>query len=153
MRIALWFLVGGILLALAGCDATVELTKAPFDASTALSDGVTQASKELVQPTTELTSSTTPGADGVNNPARARKRLEMFAAYSHENLRSDVSRGDGEYLISLATLAGVPQERHEDFRLQMRNAYPSLFDEALSTRDSSTRVVNAAWAMGRWQRE
>ncbi|ALA59085.1 DUF3015 family protein [Nitrospira moscoviensis] len=143
-----WILIAGIVGALTGCDATVELTKAPFDATTALSGGVTDATHELVQPTTEFTSSTTPGADGPNSPARARKKLELFAKYSVENLRTDVARGDGEYLASLAALAGVPQDRHEDFRLQMRHAYSTLFDDTLSGPESSARLINAAWAMG-----
>ena len=140
---------GGLLaLSLAGCDATVELTKAPFDASTALSDGVTQASSELVQPTTEFTSSLTPGADGMVGPARAHKKLEAFTAYSFENVRGDISRGEGEYLVSLATLAGVPAERQEAFRTDMRNQYASLYDAKDSKRDAWVRVVNAAWSAG-----
>jgi hypothetical protein len=151
MTNARWILIAGIVGALAGCDATVELTKAPFDATTALSGGVTDATHELLQPTTEFTSSTTPGADGPNSPARARKKLELFAQYSVENLRADVARGDGEYLASLAALAGVPRDQHEDFRLQLRQAYSTLFDDALSGPESSARLVNAAWAMG-WGR-
>jgi hypothetical protein len=140
---------GGLLaLSLAGCDATVELTKAPFDASTALSDGVTQASSELVQPTTEFTSSLTPGADGMTGPARAHKKLEAFTAYSFENVRGDISRGEGEYLASLATLAGVPAERQEAFGTDMRNNYGALYDAKDSKRDAWVRVVNAAWSAG-----
>lgn len=144
------FLIGAMVLGLAGCDATVELTKAPFDASTALSDGVTQASSELVQPTTELTSSLTPGADGLVGPARARKKLEAFTAYSFENVRGDISRGEGEYLVSLATLAGVPHERQAGFGAQMRDNYASLYADD-SKRDAWVRVVNAAWSAGHGQ--
>jgi len=43
-------------------DATVELTKAPFDATTQLTNGTSGATKEFLDPTTEFTSSTTPGA-------------------------------------------------------------------------------------------
>lgn len=142
------FGAGLLAFSIAGCDATVELTKAPFDASTALSDGVTQASSELVQPTTEFTSSLTPGADGMTGPARAHKKLEAFTAYSFENVRGDISRGEGEYLASLATLAGVPTEREEAFRTQMHDSYASLYDAKDSKRDAWVRVVNAAWSAG-----
>ncbi len=138
----------GLAAALSGCDATIELTKAPFDATTALSGGVTDATHELLEPTTEFTSSLTPGAEGLNDPARARKQLERFAAYSHENLRSDLARGEGEYLTSLATLAGVPRDEHEAFSISMRNAYSTLFAEHLTGPESSARVVNAAWDHG-----
>lgn len=138
----------GLAAGLSGCDATIELTKAPFDATTALSGGVTDATHELLQPTTEFTSSLTPGADGLNNPARARKKLELFAAYSHENLRSDLARGEGEYLTSLATLAGVPGDEQDAFRVSMRSAYSTLFADHLTAPESSARVVNAAWDRG-----
>src|SRR5919108_840933 len=109
-----WQLVAGTgiiwtILLISGCitDATVELTKAPFDATTQLTNGTSAATSEFTDPRTEFTSSTTPGATSVL-PARAKKRLEIFTASSYDNLRSDISRGSGEYLASLATLAGVP---------------------------------------------
>lgn len=151
MSLMRWCLLGGIACVLGGCDATVELTKAPFDATTALSNGVTQATHELLQPTTEFTSSTTPGTDTPNTPARARKKLEIFAKYSYEHLRADMARGDGEYLASLATLAGVPADREEEFRVQMRNAYSTFFDDAAAP-DAPVRIVDAAWDMGNWKR-
>src|SRR5690348_4840428 len=52
----LLFLFGAV-----GCDATRELVKAPFEATTALSNGTTQATNELLEPLKEFTSSTTPG--------------------------------------------------------------------------------------------
>jgi hypothetical protein len=57
-------LIPGLLLTLGGCmtNATVELTKAPFDATTQLTNGTSGATKEFLDPTTEFTSSTTPGA-------------------------------------------------------------------------------------------
>ena len=42
---------------------------------------------------------------GSHNPAWVKQRLENFTKASHENLRADISRGHGEYLVSLATLA------------------------------------------------
>jgi len=138
-----------LVLSLSGCDATIELTKAPFDATTDLSHGTTAASSEFTQPLKELTSSTTPGSWFTgDNPAKARQKVEIFAAYTHENLRSDIARGNGEYLVSLASLAGVPQERQSEFQLHMRNAYASMFDEAISPRESTHRIVGAAWSEG-----
>jgi hypothetical protein len=129
-------------------DATVELTKAPFDATSALSDGTSQAIGELLEPTSEFTSSTTPGASAGDPLLRARQRTIIFTVHSYDNLRSDVARGGGEYLISLATLAGVPKARHEEFRHTMRNGYSTMFQDTLTSVESSTRIVDAAWAMG-----
>lgn len=133
---------------LAGCDATVELTKAPFDASTALSDGFTNATSELTQPTQEFISSTTPGAWFGNDPASMRLRAEYFSAYAHENIRADIARGDGEYLTSLATLAGVPASQLAELRVDMHNQYANLYAKQLTPRESAARVLNTAWSVG-----
>ena len=71
----------------------------------------------------------------------------FFTAYSYDNLRADIARGSGEYVTSLATLAGVPQERHEEFRHSMRSGYATLFDATITGIESSRRIVDTAWAM------
>ena len=139
----------GIVLITSGCitDATVELTKAPFDATTQLTNGTTAALSEFTDPLTEFTSSTTPGAASVA-PARAKKRLEVFTASSYDNLRSDISRGSGEYLASLATLAGVPYTQFTQFQSFMQDSYSTMFDDALPAADSTRQIVEIAWAAG-----
>jgi hypothetical protein len=139
----------GILLMTSGCitEATVELTKAPFDATTQLTNGTTAASSEFTQPSKEFTSSTTPGAASLA-PARAKKRLQVFTASSYDNLRSDISRGYGEYLVSLATLAGVPSLQFPEFQSLMQDSYSTMFDDALPDADSTRQIVENAWAAG-----
>ena len=139
----------GIVMITSGCitDATVELTKAPFDATTQLTNGTTAALSEFTDPLTEFTSSTTPGAASVV-PARAKKRLEVFTASSYDNLRSDISRGSGEYLASLATLAGVPSEKFTQFQSFMQDSYSTMFEDALPATDSTRQIVEIAWAAG-----
>jgi hypothetical protein len=139
----------GIVMITSGCitDATVELTKAPFDATTQLTNGTTAALSEFTDPLTEFTSSTTPGATSVV-PARAKKRLEVFTASSYDNLRSDISRGSGEYLASLATLAGVPSEQFTQFQSFMQDSYSTMFEDALPATDSTRQIVEIAWAAG-----
>jgi hypothetical protein len=142
-------LCGGIVLITSGCvtQATIELTKAPFDATTDLTNGTTAASSEFTQPLREFTSSTTPGAASVN-PARAKKRLEVFTATTYENLRSDISRGHGEYLVSLATLAGIAPESVTRFQSLMQDSYSTMFDEVVPTAESRQHIVEIAWAAG-----
>src|SRR5262245_17889104 len=141
---SLWLSVGGCIT-----DATLELSMAPFDATTDIANGVTAASSEFTQPLREFTSSTTPGSWFTgNNPAKSRQKVEVFTAYSLENLRSDIARGQGEYLVSLSTLAGVPDERRGDFQVQLKNSYATIFDEMISPRESVVRVVEVAWAAG-----
>ena len=139
----------GIVMITSGCitDATVELTKAPFDATTQLTNGTTAALSEFTDPLTEFTSSTTPGAASIV-PARAKKRLEVFTASSYDNLRSDISRGSGEYLASLATLAGVPSAQFIQFQSFMQDSYSTMFEDALPATDSTRQIVEIAWAAG-----
>lgn len=110
--------IPGLLLILGGCmtDATVELTKAPFDATTQLTDGTSGATKEFLDPTTEFTSSTTPGALTDGRMLRAKKKATIFATQTHDNLRTDIARGQGEYLASLASLWASPQTGGQIFR-------------------------------------
>ena len=112
-------LLAGLFLTLSGCmtDASTELVKAPFDATTQLTDGTSKAIGEFLDPLTELTSSTTPGALGDGQLLRAKQKATGFAMHTHENLRADIARGRGEYLASLATLAGVPQVQWLEFQM------------------------------------
>jgi hypothetical protein len=139
----------GIMVITSGCitDATIELTKAPFDATTQLTNGTTAAITEFTDPLTEFTSSTTPGAASMFH-ARAKQRLQIFTASSHDNLQADISRGSGEYLISLATLAGVPSVQFPEFQSFMQDAYGTMFADGLPADDSTRQIVDIAWAAG-----
>lgn len=139
----------GLLFVTFGCitDATVELTKAPFDATTQLTNGTTAALSEFTEPLSDFTSSTTPGAESIA-PAQAKKRLQVFTARSYDNLRFDISRGHGEYLVSLATLAGVPSVQFPEFQSLMQDSYSMMFDDALPPIDSARQIVDMAWAAG-----
>lgn len=138
------------MLILSGCmtKATIDVTNAPFKATTALTNGTSQASQDLLNPLTEFTSSSTPGASAGDHLVRARQKTEVFTSYSYENLRADIARGSGEHLVSLATLAGVPPDRQIEFQGQMRRAYSTMFNETVAFRESTVRVVNAAWLEG-----
>ena len=143
---------GGLLLGMlimSGCitNATVEVTKAPFNATTALTNGTTEAINDILDPLTKFTSSTTPG-ELSDHLIRARQKTEVFASYSYENLRADMARGSGEYLVSLATLAGIPSDQQTEFQIQMRNAYSTMFNETVPFRETTVRIVEAAWSEG-----
>lgn len=143
---------GGLILGMlmmAGCitNATVELTKAPFNATTALTNGTTEAIDAILDPLTNFTSSSTPG-ESADHLVRARQKTEVFASYSYENLQADIARGSGEYLVSLASLAGIPSGRETEFQSQMRNMYSILFNESTPFRESTIRIVEAAWSEG-----
>lgn len=140
---------------LAGCltDATVDLTKAPFDASTELtdattdavtklSDGTSRAATDLTEPTREFLSSTTPGAwfrpDGTLNPEHERV---AFVVLNFDNVREDVAHGTGEYLISYATLVGVPPLSREHFMRYAQEQYDFIFGESYSNGEALKRFI------------
>src|SRR6185437_14818041 len=93
-NISLFLLLVLFVLGTAGCDATKELVKAPFEATTALSNGTTQATNELLEPLKEFTSSTTPGSM-YNDPFKAKRRFQVFIAYTFNNVQRDIAQGQG----------------------------------------------------------
>lgn len=86
-------LLSGLFATLTGCmtNATVELTKAPFDATTDLTNGTSGATREFLDPTTDFTSSTTPGALSESGLLRAKRKATFFATQTQDNLRAGVS--------------------------------------------------------------
>lgn len=143
-----WLVLGALMLFGCSTDATIELTKAPFDATTDLTNGTSNAIGELLEPTKKFLSSTTPGSAAIDRFTRAREKTELFVGFSYEHLRADVARGSGEHLASLAVLAGIPAERRPQFQEYLRDAYLAIFHESLASRDTRLRIVNAAWAEG-----
>ena len=139
-----------VLLTSYGCitNATTELLEAPFVATTDLTNGTTAAGADITKAVTDFTSSTTPGAEGPRHLLRAKKRLQVFTASSYDNLRSDISRGYGEYLVSLATLAGVPSAQFPEFQSLMQDSYSTMFDDVIPAAESTRQIVEIAWAAG-----
>ncbi len=138
------------MVMLSGCitDATVELTKAPFDATTALTNGTSNAIGEILEPTKKFLSSTTPGAIAIDRLTRAREKTEVFVGYSYEHLRAESARGSGEHIASLAVLAGIPTDRRPQFQENMRDTYSTMFNESIPPHEARLRLVNAAWSEG-----
>jgi len=131
-------------LFITGCitDATTELIKAPFDATSDISGGVSAATSEFTEPTKEITSSTTPGAWFTQDGAvKAEHRLRAFAVYSFHSLKADVAQGRGEYLASFAALLGIPEDRRPAFFEHMQQHYPVLYTEQLTPAESLNRVL------------
>ncbi|MBX3235578.1 MAG: DUF3015 family protein [Nitrospiraceae bacterium] len=65
--------------------------------------------KETTDTTSNITGTTSGrtwwNEDGILKPEH---KIAAFAAYSHENLETDLARGRGEYLASLETLLDMP---------------------------------------------
>ena len=113
--------IGGV-----SCGPTTDTLQAPFD----------------------LTSSTSPGNSAPTGPAKARQQLERFVAYAYDSVSGDIAQGHGEYLTSLAVLAGVPTDSQAAFRTEMQSRYATIYDPILSRKEAGTLVVNHAWSAG-----
>ncbi len=135
-----------LTLGLTACDTTRELVKAPFDATTAVSNGTTQGVSELTEPTKEATSSTTPGSRvGSEDLIRAKQRLHTFAAYNFDNLQHDIAQGRGEYLNSLLTLAQIPAANHPQTVRDLQQRYVTLYPGDQLPAELTVHLVDAVW--------
>jgi hypothetical protein len=134
---------------------TVDVTKAPFKASTDLSeaplrasseltDGTSQATGDLTRPTKEFTSSTSPKSwftgDGT---LKAEYKIMAFTVLNFDNVKENIAQGQGEYLASLATLADVPQGHRSDFFTSVRQRYTAVYGNGIQPVDSVNRLIRA----------
>jgi len=113
--------VGGV-----SCGPTPDTLQAPFD----------------------ITSSTSPGNSAPTGPAKARQQLERFVAFAYDSVSGDIAQGHGEYLTSLAVLAGIPTDSQAAFRAEMQSRYALMSDPNLSRKEAWTLVVNDDWSAG-----
>lgn len=88
-----------------------------------------------------ILSSTTPG-DWYNEDGmpKAEYRVNVFVAVNLDNLKTDLARGEGEYLASLAELLEVPPGRQPEFFALAQRGFPSL---ARADRAGVTRTLIA----------
>lgn len=96
--------------------------------------------KATVKETTDTTSNvtgTTSGRiwwneDGLLHPEH---KLTAFLALNEANVEQDLARGRGEYVTSLGTLLGLPDDQQAAFHSKAQANF-----EALTTSDRDTRV-------------
>ena len=86
--------------------------------------GTTQQTSDTIHNTTVTTS----GRSWFTEDGLVQKGQEMnaFIALNFENVKRDMALGHGEYLASLSTLMGVPQDRHTDFYAWAQEHYTTL---------------------------
>ena len=86
---------------------------------------VTISACSVTETIKDFLSSTTPGdwftGDGL---LKGDQKVNAFVALNFENLKQDMARGHGEYLTSLSTLLGVPQDRQASFFAHAQSRYP-----------------------------
>ncbi len=75
--------------------------------------------------------------DGV---VKQNHKVHAFVAMNFDNLKQDMARGEGEYVTSLGTLLGVPNDRLHRFSILTRERYPVL---VLSDRTTPAMMLAA----------
>ncbi len=126
MKITVAFFIPMLVVGGVSCGPTTDTIRAPFD----------------------ITSSTSPGNSALIGPAKARQQLERFVAFAYDSVSGDIAQGHGEYLTSLAVLAGIPTDSQAAFRAAMQSRYALMSDPNLSRKEAWTLVVNDAWSAG-----
>src|SRR6476660_10341526 len=122
--------------------ASTDLSNAPLKASSELSNGTSQATTDLTEPTKNFTSSTSPKSwfhgDGT---LKAEHKVMAFTVLNYDNLKENIARGQGEYLGSLASLVNVPQEGQAEFFVFAQGLYPMVYGEGMPPVDSVNRLI------------
>ena len=70
--------------------------------------------------------------DGLLHPEH---KLTAFTAFNQANVEQDLARGQGEYLTSLGTLLGLPDDQQVAFQAKAQGAF-----ETLITSDHEARL-------------
>lgn len=126
VKITAAFLIPMFLMDVVSCGPTTDTLQVPFD----------------------ITSSTSPGNNAPIMPAKARQQLEQFVGSAYDSVSGDIAQGRGEYLTSLAVVAGIPTNAQTAFQKERQSRYAVLYDPLLSRKDSWRLLVNHAWSAG-----
>ena len=138
-----------VLLSSTGCVATLDATKAPFKATTRLSEattdaaavltrGTTDATKDLTAPMKQLIALMAPGGDA---QVSQKLKVVVFSIMNHENLMIDIARGGGERLEAFAALIGLPADRQSEFFRTMQGRYQWFYNDSVTPFQSLDRLL------------
>ena len=102
--------------------------------------------KSTVKQTTDTTSNvtgTTSGRtwfneDGMLNPEH---KLAAFTALNQTNVEQDLARGEGEYVTSLGTLLGLPNDQQAAFHARAQGAFQTLMTSDQQARLQQLRML------------
>ena len=73
-------------------------------------------------------------------------RAALFANLNFDNLSQEMAQGGGEHLASLATLLGVPEERHPAFFAMTQEKYATLVQSGETTPAAMLKALHEAMA-------
>jgi hypothetical protein len=116
-QLTVWTILPALLLLASGCTLKATI-------------------KETTDTTSNVTGTTSGRTwfteDGLLHPEH---KLTAFTALNQTNVEQDLARGQGEYLTSLGTLLGLPNDRQAAFHAKAQGAF-----ETLMTSDHEARL-------------
>jgi hypothetical protein len=69
------------------------------------------------------------------------QRVNAFMALNFENVKQDMAHGQGEYLASLSTLMGIPQDRRASFYAHAQSRYPFVMEHQSTPQETLALLV------------
>lgn len=86
------------------------------------------------------------GTSGCTNDGKimGEHKTTMFASLNFEALSAEMAQGQGEHLASLASLMGVPAERHAAFFAMTQERYTSLVQAGEASPVALVKSLNEA---------
>jgi hypothetical protein len=88
------------------------------------------------------------GTSGCTNDGKimSEHKTTVFASLNFEALSAEMAQGQGEHLTSLATLMGVPADRHAEFFAMTQERYTSLVQAGEASPVALVKSLNDAIA-------
>jgi hypothetical protein len=88
------------------------------------------------------------GTSGCTNDGKimGEHKTTMFASLNFDALTAEMAQGQGEHLASLATLMGIPAERHGEFFAMTQERYTSLVQAGEASPVALVKSLNDAIA-------
>ena len=69
------------------------------------------------------------------------QRVNAFMAFNFENVKQDMANGQGEYLASLSTLMGIPQDHRASFYAHAQSSYPIVLQHQSNPQETLALLV------------
>ncbi|MDH3503775.1 MAG: DUF3015 domain-containing protein [Nitrospirota bacterium] len=86
------------------------------------------------------------GTSGCTNDGQIaqNEKVNVFAAFSFDNLSQEMAQGQGEHLTSLATLMGIPVGQQPAFFAMAQEKYTTLVQDGETSPKAVVEAIHAA---------
>jgi hypothetical protein len=102
--------------------------------------------KAITDPTTDILSSSFRTWFTEDGYVKEEFKVLAFASFNYSNLKQDMARGSGEYLMSLGALLDIPASRRSDFASLVQERYSTLVASDRTTPKEMLAAVDSAIA-------